>query len=163
MKKLNERWSDIRSAARSPDPFDRTFALSAAVTCVEVGLSAVGVERHHKKEGVQSRLRRWEEQNSKSEFADKKYRDAFEARNIAIHTHVAPEPKVCQEHVSALSDVWCALRRAYVTKENAAILAEAILDASVATEVFLFGSLARRRTEPKDIDLLLLIEAMCLR
>ena len=33
--------------------------------------------------------------------------------------------------------------------------AEAILDESVATDVFLFGSSARRRTEPKDIDHLL--------
>ncbi len=155
MKKLNERWSDIRSAARSPDPFDRTFALSAAVTCVEVGLSAVGIEKDPKREGVQSRLRRWEKQNGKSEFGDKKYHEAFEARNVASHSHVVAEPKVCQEHISALSDVWRALRRAYVTKETAATLAEAILDASVATDVFLFGSLVRRRTEPKDIDLLL--------
>src|SRR5437899_1908286 len=141
MKKLNERWSDIRSAARSPDPFDRNFALSAAVTCVEVGLSALGIERRdrHDREGVQSRLRRWEEQNGKSEFAAEKYRVAFEARNVASHRHVVPEPKVCQEHISALSDIWRALRRAYVTRETAATLAEAILDAGVATDVFLFG------------------------
>lgn len=153
MKRLNDRWSEIRSAARSADPFDRTFALSAAVTCIEVALAALRIERRDR-EGVQSRLRRWAEQTAKTEFTRGEYFEAFEARNAAVHRHVAAEPKICQEHVSALSDVWRAMRRAYVTRENAATVAKAILDANVVTDVFLFGSLARRKSEPKDIDLL---------
>jgi hypothetical protein len=158
MKRLTERWLDVRSAAKSSDPFDRTFALSTAVTCLEVALAALGVERRDR-EGVQSRIRRWADQNGKPEFCGDEYRAAFEARNAAIHEqHVVAEPEKCKKHVAALFDVWSAMRRVYVTRDNAATLAEGILDAHVVTDIFLFGSLARRAKEPKDVDLLLFDE-----
>ena len=80
---------------------------------------------------------------------------ALHARNMAIHEHNVPSERECSEHVRTLDKVWRTLRRMYVTRENASILADALLDEDGVTDVFLFGSLARKSRDPKDIDLLL--------
>jgi predicted nucleotidyltransferase len=53
---------------------------------------------------------------------------------------------------------WRAIRRLYVTKDTATTLATQALESGAVTHVFLFGSLARGRREPRDIDLLLYVD-----
>ena len=151
--RLESRWSAIREASGSSDPFDRTSALALAVKLIETALTAVGVERFGR-EGVQARLARWEPISRLA--LDIPLRRAFEARNLAIHG--VNFPGDASEHVVALHDLWCAIRRSYVTKEKAASVAEDVLQSGIVREVFLFGSLSRRKrrdSEPGDIDLLL--------
>lgn len=153
---LESQWPDIRRSARHEDEFHRTTALATAVGCLEVGLAALGISRQGR-EGVQERLRR-------ARFADFKgapdgthLKRAIEARNRAVHNHTVDDINECREHLGTLYKAWCALRQAFVTKSNAAVLATAILETDAVSDVFLFGSLAvpYRARDPKDIDLLL--------
>lgn len=153
---LESQWPEIRRSAGNEDEFHRTTALATAVGCLEVGLAALGISRQGRT-GVQERLRR-------ARFADFKgapdathLKRAIEARNQAVHNHTVGDINECRKHVGTLYKAWCALRRAFVTKSNAALLAKGILKTEAVIDVFLFGSLVApyRGRDPKDIDLLL--------
>jgi hypothetical protein len=155
-RQLEGQWPEIKRSAGNEDEFHRTTALATAVGCLEVGLAALGIQRQGR-EGVQERLRR-------ARFADFKgapdathLKDAIEARNRSVHDHTVADINECREHIGTLYKAWCALRRAFVTKSNAAALAKAILETGLVSDVFLFGSLVvpYRGRDPKDIDLLL--------
>lgn len=156
MRPLEGQWREIKRSAGDDDEFRRTTALATAVGCLEVALAALGISRQGR-EGVQERLRR-------ARFADFKgapdgthLKNAIEARNRAVHNHTVADIAECRQPLGTLHKAWGALRQVFVTKKNAAVLAEAILETGAVSDVFLFGSLAvpYRGRDPKDIDLLL--------
>ena len=50
---------------------------------------------------------------------------------------------------------WCGLRKIFISFQSAGLLADAFLHHPSVNEIFLFGSLARRESNPQDIDFLL--------
>ncbi len=153
---LESRWPEIRRSAGNEDEFHRTTALATAVGCLEVGLAALDIQRQGR-EGVQERLRRAGFADFKGAPDAARLKHAIEARNRAVHNHTVADINECKEHLGTLYKAWCALRQAFVTKSNAAVLAKAILETEAVSDVFLFGSLVApyRGRDPKDIDLLL--------
>ncbi|WP_337288986.1 hypothetical protein [Candidatus Methylomirabilis sp.] len=152
---LESRWPEIKRSARDEDEFHRTTALATAVGCVEVGLAALGISRQGR-EGLQERLRRANFTDFKGAPDGTHLKNAIEARNRAVHNHTIGDISECRKHVGTLYKAWCALRKVFVTKSNAAKLADAILRTEAVSQVFLFGSLAVPHgvQDPKDIDLL---------
>lgn len=84
---------------------------------------------------------------------------AIRCRNEAVHEHHVPNPEECKIHLGVLHKVWRELRRTFVTRQQASTLAakflEIELDTKAVKNVFLFGSLARGKRDPRDIDLLI--------
>src|SRR5688572_24852889 len=156
-KGLNRQWQYFRRLSRSGDILDRTSALAHAVSCLEIGLGALGVASDRKR-GVQARL-----QDAMTQFALRKLppttkiKNAFRARNKAVHEHEVLPAEVCQRHISTFHEIWNSMRSHFVTRKHAGHLAASMLEMKQISDVYLFGSLARRnRKYPRDIDLLLL-------
>lgn len=149
-----DQWKNIKRRSRSADDFERLGSLAAATACTEVALTALGIEKLDR-EGPVSRLRRSGLVGSKHFPALDEIDAAVKSRHFAAHEFRAAPPEECEKHIRTLSKTWCALRGAFVTKAKAAQLAKQLLTAERLTEVFLFGSLARGKKEPKDIDLLI--------
>src|SRR5271157_1561196 len=155
-RKLERRWRDLRQKAKQLDDFDRTGALASAVSAIEVALTAAGTPRQDR-EGVQARLRRYTALANRTSVPEQiNIMAAIDARNKAIHDHVVPSPDDCERHLLVLHKVWRELRRSFVTRQQAAALAASILQSEGISAVFLFGSLARGKRDPRDIDLLVL-------
>jgi len=155
-RQFERQWPEIRRFSRSQDEFHRTTALAMAVGCLEKGLAALGFQRQEG-EGIQKRLRRARFTDFKGAPEPNRLKSAIGARNHAVHEHTVGAVDDCNKHIGILYRAWCALRKAFVTRENAALLAKAILQEEGISDVFLFGSLAtpKRGRDPRDIDLLL--------
>lgn len=120
-----------------------------------MALSAAGVEKKGR-QGVQSRIEKSDILTKRRDFLEVTLlKAAIEARNAAAHDHSVPSPEECNKHISTLHAMWSGLRRMFVTKKMASAIAEALTEKKLVNEVFLFGSIAQRKPDPKDIDLLL--------
>ncbi len=120
---LESQWPELKRSAGNEDEFHRTTALATAVGCLEIGLAALGIQRQGR-EGVQERLRRAGFADFKGAPGSTLLKSAVEARNQAVHAHTVGDTNECREHLGTLYKAWCALRRAFVTKSNAALLAK---------------------------------------
>lgn len=147
-------WRRIEANAKSPDGFERVASLATAAGSVEEALTASGVPRKGR-EGLASRAKQvtsfsplwpsWQELQA-----------AANARNTAVHTRIVPRPAECASHTLILYRAWCALQSAFVTRKKAAELATDLLSLDFVRDVLLFGSLTRRTSFPRDVDLLVL-------
>ena len=153
-KKITKRWNSLRLQAQSRDDLSRTAALAVAAKCVEIALTAAGYPPINR-EGIQARLRRSGVLETSGLPSKKKIKEAFEARNQAIHSHDAPATNQCRSHLTTFYRTWCGLRKIFVSFQSAKLLADGFLTHPSINEVFLFGSLARKQPNPKDIDFLL--------
>lgn len=156
LRPLEAKWGEIKRSANDGDEFRRTAALAAGVGFLEVGLAALGIARQGR-EGLQERLRRVRFGEFRGAPEGIHLKTAIEARNHAVHDHAVAPASECRQHLATLHRAWGVLRQRFVTKRNAAMLAQAILETGAVSDVFLFGSLAipYRGCEPHDIDLLL--------
>lgn len=165
MKNHDKNWENIRSKAESNDVFDRLAALTRSVFFLELALIATGPAEPTFQEGISSLLKLPRHEGvkrllNKSRLAKEPFisiadiRAAIEVRNIAVHQGKTPPPEECAKIVQTLYQAWAWMRRDFVTQQTAANLAKKILKSDIFYNVFLFGSLARYKQIPGDIDLL---------
>ncbi len=147
-------WPEVMRRARRKSPIDRAGALSTAVTLLELSLPALGIKKD-RAGGLRGAVAAFlSDRVGGVAFDDVAFRAAVHARNLAIHEHTVPAAGSVRRHVQAVYRAWISLRREYVTRENAAEVAQALLTANFGTDVYLFGSLAREARGAGDIDLL---------
>lgn len=145
-------WVWIHQQAESTNQFERVGAMANAVGALELALTASGLNPKRRKAISTTEYPGWPESNE--------LEDAYLIRHRAVHGLKVPAPEECKKHVATFYQAWLALRRRFVTIENAARLANEFLRSRHISEVFLFGSLPRRSPyrslpEPGDIDLLI--------
>jgi predicted nucleotidyltransferase len=140
-------WLWIREQAGSRNRFERVGALANAVGSLELAMIASGLNPKRRKSVSRTKYVGWPQ---KVELET-----AYLVRHQAVHNLKVPEPKDCRLHVGTFYEAWQALRRRFVTIENAAQLAKQFLARRHISGVFLFGSLARQWQKPRDIDLLI--------
>ena len=155
MSNSDEIWDGIFSKAQSADIFDRLAALTRSVFLLELALIAIGT-KHRKYEGVTRlvNISKLVVEYPPKVIAD--ILDVIKARNKAVHGGIVPTSDDCLEGVEKLFDVWSWMRSQFVTSQTAANLVEMILKSDFFYDAFLFGSLARNKRNPGDIDLLIL-------
>ena len=161
MKKLEQKWPEIKRRAESIDEFDRTVALVKAVGALEIALTASEISRRGH-EGVKPRLERLINNTELDKFPEPRILfSSIYARNKATHEHLTPSIDETIEYIGALHKAWRCMRRNFVNRYNATNIAHELLDNISVSNVFLFGSLSRgeydpnSKNDPKDIDLLL--------
>lgn len=155
MTSLESRWSEVRRKARSSDEFDRVASLAAAVGFLEFALTASGVAKKAR-QGFMARIRDSGISGIKGWPSIADFKSAVDARNRAVHENQVPDPQRCSSCFGTFHKAWRTLRRRFVTKKTAADLAYGFVNSQSFSAALLFGSLARSKRDPKDMDLLLL-------
>jgi len=153
MPNIREEWNHIRRKSNSEDKFDRVASLAFAVASLEVALVASGVDKQHN-EGILRRLIRGGLLTDTNLPSEDTIKTAIEARNLAVHQTVIPEKSECQTYVNTLYTIWSSLRRRFVNQENAATIAAELYESHNVLDVYMYGSLARGKPDPNDMDLL---------
>jgi hypothetical protein len=151
----NRGWDYLLKLARHPDPDQRMIALVRGFAWLENALAAAGL---------------W---SGKGPSAPKLYKAAPELfpgltekdltslrrdirlRHQTAHLDEVPGSATCTQAVQQYMNVWALLRNRVVNVDRALDVADRIIRCPHILALYLYGSMARREGQPKDIDLLI--------
>lgn len=155
IRSADSGWEYLLEIAGSSNRDQRQISLVRSYSWVEHALEACGLRRDNKIRTISQLLHSAQDKSLlPSEILLSKVKEAIDIRHKAAHVDSVPSSDQCILVVETLRDIWFALRKSQLTWPNATNIAHRISELPGIHSVNLYGSLARKETEPQDFDLL---------
>lgn len=147
-------WPYLLHCASESDRDLRKISLVRGYAWVEHALEASGLSKQGGGSVAKRLLAAQRTGNLGPSLREAEIREAISLRHRAAHEDTIPAQSDCEKAIRTLAGVWIYLREAFVVLAKACDVATRFLTIHGILEVCLYGSLSRRATAPRDIDLL---------